>query len=189
MSTIRTFIAIETPPEIHRRIADLMNRLRRADADVKWVAPEQMHWTIKFLGNVDDHEIHEVCRAVEDCVEPFTPFDLTVSGVGAFPTPDRPRTLWIGATNGAEALGILAGSVEKALAQLGYPKEHRRFTAHLTLGRVHTGRNAQALAQLLKENAEFDAGTMGVDEVVVFSSRLEPEGAVHEALGRAPLMG
>jgi RNA 2',3'-cyclic 3'-phosphodiesterase len=189
MSTIRTFIAVETPPDVRRRTQDLVNRLGRADADVKWVAPDQMHWTLKFLGDVEDQQINDVCRAVGACVKPFTPFELAVTGAGAFPTLDRPRTIWIGATTGADALAILAGSIEKSLANLGFPKEHRRFTAHLTLGRVRSTRNVRELGQLVKDNADFAAGTMTIDEVTTFSSRLETTGAVHEALSRAPLEG
>jgi 2'-5' RNA ligase len=189
MSTIRTFIAVESPPDVRRRTQDLVNRLRRADADVKWLAPDQMHWTLKFLGDVEEQQINDVCRAVERCAEPFTPFELAVTGAGAFPTLDRPHTLWIGATTGEDALSILAGSIEKLLAGLGFPKEHRRFTAHLTLGRVRSGRNVRQLSQLVRDNAAFAAGAMTIDEVVVFSSRLDPAGAVHEVLSRAALQG
>jgi 2'-5' RNA ligase len=190
MALIRTFIAVEVSPQIHGRVADLAAKLRGSAVEVKWVADGAMHWTLKFLGGVDDRQLNDVCQAVADAVRPFTPFEIQARGAGAFPSAARPRTLWVGAGDGAEAMIALAAAVEKSLKKLGFPKEPRRFAPHLTIGRIRDpGPQLAGLSKLLAEYAEFDAGATIVDEVVVFSSRLEPAGPVHEAMSRAELAG
>ncbi|MEX0613311.1 MAG: RNA 2',3'-cyclic phosphodiesterase, partial [Pirellulales bacterium] len=98
---IRTFIAVNASPEIRQAAGRLADRLRSAAGDVKWVGPENLHWTLQFLGDVDELEIPAVCSAVSTAVAPIESFDLEARGAGAFPAPDRPRTLWLGAGAGA----------------------------------------------------------------------------------------
>jgi 2'-5' RNA ligase len=190
MSTIRTFVAVEIPEEIRHRAAALVERLRVAQAKVRWTDLASIHWTMNFLGDVPDTQIPAICDAVAAAAKPFTPFDLIVRGVGAFPGVGRPRTIWLGAGEGKEPLVYLQTALERQLATLGFRPESRRFQPHLTLGRVRDASAGLAeLAELLRKHADFDAGPMPVDEVVVFSSRLEKTGAVHERLGSAPLAG
>jgi len=187
MSTVRTFVAVETSPGVIGRAGQLIERLKAADAKVSWVRGANLHWTVKFLGNIELTEVAEVCRAVTAAARQVPPFELEVRGAGAFPRIERPRTVWLGAGEGNEQMSHLAASVESHLAKIGFRSENRRFLPHITLGRVRGGRNLDELGEALQEYADFDAGTMHVDEVVVFSSRLEADGAVYEALGRAPL--
>ncbi len=175
MSKIRTFIAVETPPDIRRRAMALIERLRASQAKVRWSDPDSMHLTLNFLG---------------EAAAPFASFDLELQGIGAFPSTGRPRTLWLGAGEGAEEIVLLQTAITKSLAPLGFRPEARRFRPHLTLGRVrdsHLG--LDELAELMKQHADFNAGSTPVDEVVVFSSRLERAGAVHERLGAGALAG
>ena len=190
MSTIRTFVAVEIPDEIRSRAAALVERLRVAQAKVRWTDLATMHWTMNFLGDVPDAEIPAVCDEVAAAAKPFTPFDIEVRGLGAFPNAGRPRTIWLGVGEGKEPLIYLQAALERHLATLGFRPEARRFQPHLTLGRVRDGSTGLAeLAELIRKHADFDAGTMYVDEAVVFSSRLERTGAVHERLGGGPLTG
>ena len=103
---------------------------------MNWVEPHNLHLTLKFLGEVHEREIAEVCQAVAPGAAEVEPFDLEVRGAGAFPTAARPRTVWLGAGAGAERMVVLHDRVEAALAELGYREEHRRFQTHLTIGRV-----------------------------------------------------
>jgi 2'-5' RNA ligase len=189
--TVRTFIAVETPAEIQQRISQLVKRLQAAPAKVKWVAPHQVHWTIKFLGEVELNEVPAVCRAVERAVAPLAPFDLEARGAGAFPDANRPRTVWMGAGDGSERMVELHDAVESALAELGYRTEGRRFRPHLTIGRVRNsdGGSVRELGKLLAAMADFDGGVSYVDEVVVFSSELGRDGPTYEPLGHAALAG
>jgi 2'-5' RNA ligase len=182
---LRTFIAVVAADEIRRSAAKLASVLRSAAGDVKWVEPENLHWTLQFLGDIDQLEIPALCAAVANATLEIDCFDLEARGAGAFPGPDRPRTLWLGAGGGAQAMVALHHAIQRKLDKLGYRAEHRRFVPHLTLGRA--GRNARPLVRELASLAEFEAGTMLVDEVTVFASKLTPEGPRYDVLARAPL--
>jgi 2'-5' RNA ligase len=183
----RTFIAVAASPEIRRAAAKLAELLRPAAGNVKWVAPENLHWTLQFLGEVDILETHAVCGTVSAAAAEVEAFDVECRGAGALPAPDRPRTLWIGAGKGAQAMVALHAAIQKKLDRLGYRGEHRRFVPHLTLGRA--GRNAppRSLVRELAALAEYEAGTMLVDEVTVYSSQLGPDGPTYDVLAHAPL--
>ncbi|MEX2315790.1 MAG: RNA 2',3'-cyclic phosphodiesterase [Pirellulales bacterium] len=187
MGRTRTFIAVEISDEIRRRAAELMGRLNAIVDDVKWVANENLHWTLQFLGDVEELEIPAVCAAVAESAAECEPFDLAAGGAGAFPSADRPRTLWIGAGQGADDMVALQKAIERRLKKLGYRSEHRRFVPHLTLGRAGRHGRPQSMAATLATLADFDAGSMLVDEVTVFASQLTREGSVYEPLSRAPL--
>jgi 2'-5' RNA ligase len=192
MPRLRTFIAVEMSPRVIARAADLIDKLRAADAEITWVRPQHMHLTLKFLGDVPDTETPDVCRVVSQVAAEFEPFEIICRGAGAFPGNRDPRTLWIGVEDGADELKRLQTAIDEALkAKLGYAKEHRGFHPHLTIGRVKRlapdGR--RQLADLLSEHAHFDADLAIVDEVVTFASFLGRQGPTHDALDRAELGG
>jgi 2'-5' RNA ligase len=183
----RTFIAIPAAPQVHVAAERLISRLRPTAGDVRWIAVDHLHWTLQFLGDVDDLEIPAVCDAVAAAAIESEPFELAARGAGAFPAANRPRTLWIGAGQGSAELCRLQAAIQKRLKKLGYRSENRRFVPHLTLGRA--GRNARprSLTDELAALADFDAGTMLVDEVTVFASHLTREGSEYRVLAHAPL--
>jgi 2'-5' RNA ligase len=188
--TIRTFVAVEMDPAIRKGAQSLIEKFRAAGAEVGWVAPENVHLTLKFLGDVSDADVPGVCEAVRGAVAGVAPFDLEIRGAGAFPNLSRPRVIWLGSAEGDEPMADLAERIDSALKKLGFPREARRFHAHLTLGRVRRGGPAiSALASLVQEHADAQIGRTPVDEVVVFSSQLKPTGAIYEALDRAELGG
>lgn len=188
MSKIRTFIAIEVPPAVQDRLLALIERLRAASAVMKWVDRRAMHLTLNFLGEIDERQIHEVCRAVAEAAASVDPFEIACRGVGAFPNADRPRTVWVGVEEGAEALCQLQSAVASKLAQLGFPREKRKFHPHLTLGRIrHGGAGGDELRELIDRHRDYRAGEADVDEVVVFSSALERGGPIHTPLSHAEL--
>ncbi len=187
---IRTFIAVEISPSVKARAGDLIDKLRVAAAEINWVRPQQMHLTLKFLGDVSDTETPDICRVVDEVAASFEPFEITCRRVGAFPNLRDARTLWIGIEDGAEELQRLQAEIENALkAKLGYGKEQRGFHPHLTIGRVKRelpgGRGE--LTQLLEKHANFDADLSIIDEVVTFASFLGRSGPTHDALGRSEL--
>jgi 2'-5' RNA ligase len=183
----RTFIAVSASNDLRRAAQKLADQLRPAAGDVKWVAPENLHWTLQFLGDVDNLEIPVVCNAVSSAVAELESFDLEARGAGAFPGADRPRTLWLGAGAGAQAIVALHDAIQKKLDRLGYRGEHRRFVPHLTLGRAGRHGPSRPLVRELAALAEYDAGSMLVDEVTVYASQLGPEGPQYDVLARAPL--
>src|SRR5262245_11247599 len=191
MPPLRTFIAVEISPEVRSAALRLIERLRVAPVKVTWTKADNLHYTVKFLGDVPAEKTNDVCRAVQEAVALFAEFEVVAGGAGAFPSASHPRTLWLGVTEGAEPMELVFQAIERLVEPLGFPREHRRFTSHLTLGRVREGSPAgfKQLAELLKKHADFDAGAMTVRGVTVFSSTLGREGPTYEVLSRAEFRG
>lgn len=188
--TYRTFIAVELPAAVVRRAAQLAEQLAASQALVKWVEPESFHVTLKFLGEVHPEGISAVGRAIERGVRDLQPFECEYHGAGAFPTTERPRTVWLGTRAGTEQMIQLHDGIDQQLAELGYRTEHRRFRPHVTIGRVRRSfLGLRALGQLISEHADFAAGTHRVSQVVVFSSRLTRQGPQYKQLASVPLGG
>lgn len=188
---IRTFVAVEIDAAITGRAVEVIDKLRSVPVDVKWVEPENMHLTVKFLGDVDISDTYEVCKAVTRAVKDVEPFDLEIRGVGAFPNIQRPRTIWFGGGEGEQQMADLANRLDNELFKVGFRKEGRRFQTHLTLGRVHTERGPALadLSRLLEEYVDLEVGSTPIDEVIIFSSTLTRTGPVYDPLGRATIGG
>lgn len=183
---VRSFIAIELASGVKHRAMELVKKLKASEADVKWVQPTEMHLTLKFLGEVNRDEILPLCKLTREVAAQFQPFDIGFSGLGAFPNADEPRTLWIGLEQGLEQLTALHAALEEALyKQLGFAKERRKFTPHLTIGRVN--QSSQGLIDTLDKLAEFESDFTDVDELVVFASFTDKQTPTYEALGHAVL--
>ena len=188
--SIRTFVAVDIDTAVRDCAAELIDEFSAAGADVKWVQPHNLHLTLKFLGNVDSGEIHQVCGAVQRAVGDVAPFDFELRGAGAFPNANRPRTLWLGVGRGEKEMAELNKLIESPLAKLGFPKESRRFHPHLTIGRARRGGpGVGELGKLIGQYADFELGRTTVSEVIVFSSQLDRSGPTYEALARAELRG
>lgn len=188
MATTRTFIAIELPDDIRARATSLVDRLQSAAAHVKWVAPPNLHWTLKFLGEVTDETLARVCRGVARVAHSQQPFRIQVAGTGAFPSPARPRTIWLGVSQGGQSMVTLHEALEGELHRLGFRREGRQFVPHLTLGRVR-GRTGgdPGLRDMIQRQSEFDAGAMEVAELAVMASYLDRQGPTYQRVGRAVL--
>jgi 2'-5' RNA ligase len=187
---IRTFVAVEVSPSVLHRASELIDECVRLGIDANWVSPDNMHLTLQFLGNVRENDTAMICRSVDRAVRDFPPFDVVCRGVGAFPSPERPRVIWIGMNEGREELIQLQSVVEKALLEIGYRGEARRFEPHLTIGRVRApSTGTKQLAQFVADHEKFDASAFDVSEVLVFSSELQKGGPRHEVIGRAELRG
>jgi 2'-5' RNA ligase len=190
MGRTRTFIGVDIGGAIRASATALQKELSKSGAEVKWVTPESMHVTLMFLGEVDDRELHAVCKVVKSAAVGEPAFPLRVSGVGAFPTPRRPKILWAGITDGAEPLQRLNAALERPMSELGcYRKEERGYTPHLTLGRVKGDADALVLAAELPKRLAWNGGSATVDELLVYSSEMDRDGPVYTVIGRAPLAG
>ncbi len=188
-STIRTFIAVGIGDEIRRCAAQLIEQWRPLARGIKWVEPENLHITLKFLGDVASGRIAAICDAVTEATKQVPPFELIVCRAGAFPNIERPRTLWLGTGEGADELAELHRRIDLQLAELSFPVEGRPFKGHLTLGRVRRAGRSPALTEQMRKQAEFCAGSVWVSEVTVFSSRLTPNGPVYDPMAHIPLAG
>lgn len=188
MATIRTFVGTATNSAVRERALELAEGLRRDGTQAKWTAAENLHLTLKFLGDVPEEQIPRVCRTVAEAASACKPFQLQFRGAGAFPDMRRPRMLWIGVAEGEAEVRRLQKLVDRALRKIRFPKEPQRYHPHLTIGRIRgPGRGGSNLKELLQQSSEFDAATVFVDEVFVFASSLGKEGPTYSVLGRAAL--
>ncbi len=183
---MRCFIAIDIDEQIIKGLSDLQDELRRKvdvrKGDVKWVKPENKHLTLKFLGEIKDEQAVEVCNAAEDVAARHVRFDLDVRSVGHFGGRSA-RVLWVGAGETSEALVKLHADLEQQLQQAGWPKEGRKFAAHLTLCRIRNSKAGIKMARAIREYKDFELGTLSAESVTVYQSELTPQGPAYTALG------
>lgn len=183
---MRCFIAIDIDEEIRAELDDLQQELAAAakvrKGDVKWVRPEVMHLTLKFLGEVHDHEIIGVSDAVETVAARHRPFNLPVKEVGCFGGRSA-RVVWVGAGLECPELLEIQHDLEEELALAGWPREARKFSGHLTLCRIRNVKAGVELATMIERYKDFDLGTMHCDAMCVYQSELKPEGPTYTCLG------
>jgi 2'-5' RNA ligase len=183
---VRCFVAIELPDEVRMSLGALQGEFSDLGKAVRWVRPDSIHLTLKFLGDVPDGQLTEVCRAVGDVASECGPFDFTVRGTGCFPPGGGSvRVVWVGLEETSGALEACYARCEDAFARLGFARESRSFTPHLTLGRVKDPRNVRDLRRRIADRHHFEAGVVEVDELILFESRLSSEGAQYVAVSRA----
>ncbi len=186
---MRCFIAIELPQAVHDRIGRLQEQLRSRIRGVGWSRTEQIHLTLKFLGEVPDTHLPRVIDAASAVAGRFAPMDLTVAGTGCFPPHGAARVLWVGVAPPPPELTGCAEACEQAMAALGFPPENRPYHPHLTLGRVKgfdAGRQARAA---IEQVAHFNAGAFTATELVLFQSVLQRTGPIYTPMARLPLGG
>ena len=183
---IRAFVGVRIDPKMTQKISEVQSQLTRSLTGIRWVVQENLHFTLKFLGAVEEEKIISIIKAVGRVVRPARPFSLAAGGIGVFPDIRKPRVLWVGLE--AQGLQTLSQEVEVALEPLGFAQEKRGFKPHLTIGRW---RNFTAKAQRLREEIDHwkdqDFGQSTVEEVVIFQSILKPNGAVYSPLQVIPL--
>ena len=190
MGPLRAFIAIETPPGIQQAIAEATAELRRAVGSlVRWVPVQNMHLTLKFLGDVAPSKVDTLSQMLRTEVEVVPCFDMHLGVVGVFPSHKRPRVIYIGIQAPA-ALEALQRGIESAAGRLGYESEERGFSPHLTIGRVKQGLTAaeqQLIRRTLEDTTIDSPGTARVDSVHLYKSDLKPGGSVYTRLYSAAL--
>lgn len=179
---MRLFVALELTPEVRQALCALVERLQRAEADLRWVRPEGLHLTLKFIGEAPEGKLPSIKEALRR-VRSSAPVALDFRGLGYFPDERRPRVFWVG-VQASDNLPELAAQVEAALAPLGIPPEKRAYLPHLTLGRF---RSAQRLTRLQEEVARLpttEFGQVETSEFALYQSRLSPGGAAYTCLER-----
>ncbi len=182
---MRVFIAVDINQRIRKAIGDvqrqLQGRVKTSQRSVKWVRPDVMHLTLKFLGEVDDGALTDVCKAVENIANKHKKFDLDVETLGCFGGKSA-RVVWVGCGAGSEQLVRLAEDIDDKLGEIGFAKETRRFTGHLTLCRIKNVRDGYELAGAVEGFGPFNAGTVSIDAVTVYQSELTRAGPNYTAL-------
>ncbi|MEE9173397.1 MAG: RNA 2',3'-cyclic phosphodiesterase [Thermoplasmata archaeon] len=181
---MRAFIAVDI--RATRAMVRLLDALRGTRARVRIASPENLHITLKFLGETDDGLVPFIRDALAGAVEGEVPFTLTLHGSGAFPNARNPRVLWIG-VEGGDPLVRIAKRLERALQELEFERERRRFTPHLTVGRVKSRKDVGELTELLAAHRDETYGTQRVETLQLKRSELRPTGAVYHDVLRVPL--
>jgi 2'-5' RNA ligase len=190
VARIRVFIAVDVGESIRKKAAAMQDKLAGSASGVKWVDPASMHLTLLFLGDVEELEVVSICRIVKQQSAKLPPFTLELGGLGAFPTPRRPKILWIGITQGVEQLTRLHDALEEPLLELGcYRREDRAYSPHLTLGRLTQEDRGNAWSSIIARHAEWQGGSSEITEVLVMRSELGRDGPVYSVMGRGPLQG
>ncbi len=179
---IRLFIAIEINEEIRKKLAEFQNALKKSDADVGWVAPENLHITLKFIGNIDEGQVGAIVTIIKETVSHVKPFDLDYMGVGVFPTEKNPRIVFADIVDTAGVLANLHEKLDNRLMALGVEHEDRKFVAHLTLGRIRSRRNVMKLIEKLLTFRNVHFGSTHVTQVVLMKSDLSPDGPTYMQL-------
>jgi 2'-5' RNA ligase len=184
---MRLFIAIEIPEAVKKELAVAQGRLRVAGVDASWTRAEGMHLTLKFMGEVADQRVPEIMSGLRKAAEGLSPLGLSVSGVGTFPNPKNARVVWIGLAGDIEKLARLQVAVENAMVLLSMTREERKFTPHLTLGRIKYIRSRDQWIKTLEEIKDISLPGFEVTSVSLMKSELKPAGAVYTEMGRVEL--
>jgi len=184
--SIRAFIALELSDEARGELSRVEGLLKKADADVKWAAPEAIHITLKFFSNIPEEKVSSVAESLKTVASRTHPFDITLSGIGVFPGWTRPTVLWVGINKGRGPLAELAGLVRSAMREEGKNKEEHSFSPHITIGRIKSGRN-RADIKNIADSIEIASISTHISRIVFFKSFLTKEGAHHTVLSTCNL--
>jgi 2'-5' RNA ligase len=181
---LRCFIAIEIPGVIRAALAELQTELRECNADIRWVKPDNIHLTLRFLGDVDEHRVDSIVSALADVSGRHEQFRLQVKGLGLFPNTRSPRVLWSDVIDEGP-LARLQEEIEAAMAGIGFVPEKRRFSAHLTLGRFKSASGKDCINRGIEARGNEAPGNMDVISVVLMQSDLTPRGAKYSKISEA----
>jgi len=192
MDSIRSFIAIELPDELRVELGKLQNSLISSQQNwVKWVKPDSIHLTLKFLGDISAGQIKEITQAIEDAASDIPPFTLKIRDWGVFPNLKRVQVIWVGLEGDLERLINLQKRIEENMDILGYPAEERDFTPHLTLGRVRFQPplpDLQKFTRVITETKFESTIKIDVNAVHLMKSQLTPQGAIYSKLNSVNLI-
>lgn len=190
MSLLRAFIALDIPSRVQDDVYRAVSHLRKETAAlIRWVPAENMHLTLKFLGDISAANVEYLTRMIYAEADSHLCFDIHLTGLGCFPSRKRPRLIYIGIEAPAE-LEALHHGVESAARRLGYESEERDFTPHLTIGRVKqnvSGADQQKISRALQETKIDSVGIARVDSIQLYKSDLKPSGSVYTKIFSAPL--
>ena len=179
---MRAFLALEVPPPDREKIRKIIGKFQGRQMPIKWVEFENLHITVKFLGEIDDNKKTVITAGLKEFCGFFPSFNTCLSGLGCFPSPRNPRVLWAGVSQSEEKMRLLAHGLEDLLAKHGVLREDKPFHPHLTFGRVKAFCKIDDIL-----DQEFNGDPFTVDSLVLFKSQLRPEGPLYEVLERFKL--
>lgn len=179
MDKLRLFLAVLLPEEIKIRIGSIIKELSSTKADVKWTSTENLHLTMKFLGDTDKSLVDGLVRSLETECERIPAFEAEISNVGSFARHGKPSVIWTGVTHGQSELAYVAGKIDDVTSNFGFEKEKRPFSAHITLGRVRSDKGISKLERAIDAYKEAYFGTIEVNRITLMKSDLRPMGPIY----------
>jgi 2'-5' RNA ligase len=182
MAKIRSFLAIELPKEIIGKLSEIQNNLKSSGSQIKWVRPESIHLTLKFFGNIEEKTVDDISQVLKKVTAKISAFVINVKDIGVFPNMSRPRVIWVGVESSGRTLDILHKETESSLKKIGFEPEERKFSAHLTLGRVKSLKDKRQLTEQIEKLKGCEVGSFRVENLFLFKSDLRPTGAVYTKL-------
>lgn len=179
---MRTFIAVEVDEKLKEVFGKVQSEIYDKGAKIKWVSPQNMHMTLKFIGETKIEQAEEIKNILRICAGETKRFSMNFKSAGVFPDYKKPRVVWAGVSEGKQELVSLAKKIEDSLSPVGIPGEKRVFSAHMTLGRIKFQDSPALFIQALRTFEQTDFGTMTASQLVFFKSDLRKEGPVYEKL-------
>jgi 2'-5' RNA ligase len=183
---VRCFIALDISDQIRRDFGEIIDRLKKHDADVKWVSVNNIHLTLKFLGNTQESALPEIRDHLFNVVLSYNPFYIRIYTTGVFPNRKYPRVIWIGVGD-SDILKRLHNDIENAMVLFGFEKENKAFKPHLTIGRVRSHKSIFPLVHDFDTFKDKDFGNIHVKKIKLMKSELKPQGAIYSCLYEIPL--
>jgi 2'-5' RNA ligase len=183
---MRLFIALPLPREIEEELGKIIFVLKQKGGRVKWVAPKNIHLTVKFLGEVENDKVEDIKKAVTTIAGKYPIIKGRINQLGGFPNLSRPRVIWVGLEGEIERIMALVEEVEAAMERLGFAREEKKFSPHITLGRIKESYGIGDLVNLLKSHQTAPM-ELALDNLVLFQSTLTPQGPIYKSLCLARL--
>ncbi len=188
---MRSFIAIDFSPKIIRNITEIINyfKTQTPGEALKWVSPQNLHLTIKFLGEVPDKEIEQIKEIMAKTLLSEPAFEIGVEGLGMYPSTHKPRVIWLGIKEGAP-LTVIHKKLNLQLQKAGITPDKRDFNPHLTIARVRRNAEGKTVQEIGKKLSQFKVDSLGrcfIDHIVLYKSVLTPKGSIYTALLSSPL--
>lgn len=182
---MRSFVAIDLDAPLRSRLAELQTTLRRAAAKTSWVKPENLHLTLRFLGEADPEALRALASSLATEISCLPGFTLHFRGCGVFPPQGRPRVLWVGVAEPPSALFDVQAEVERLARESGFAPDDRRFEPHLTLARFR--QKPRGLGSVLRDHSGLELGAIEVENIRLYESRLSDQGSIYRLLAELPL--
>ena len=176
--TIRSFLAIELDEELVPKILDVQKEFKKTNANIKYVPSQNMHFTLKFFGNIDLDMVEDISSAVEKVIKNYSSFDLNIKNCGCFPNKKVIKVLWLGLEEGSP-IKDLQKDLDKEFRKLGFKKE-KNFISHLTIGRVKSPKNKKEVREAIEKLENIEIGQMSVSKICLKKSTLTPQGPIYE---------
>jgi len=179
MSKIRCFIAIDIPKS--KKIIDLSNQIKKSGANVKLVELKNIHITLKFLGDTEEEYINQIEKTIKESTDGIEPFDIKLANTGVFPNRNYVKVMWVGIEDKGE-LAQISNNINECLAALGFEKDKREFSPHLTIARVRSARNKERLVEIVNKYNDIEFSIIKVDSIKLKQSELTPKGPIYTTL-------